>query len=59
MLDEVTKTLELRASLQSAIHLRQLDLNYQPIVDINTGAVTSFEALMRWNHPERGVIQPN
>lgn len=59
MHEAVSKTLELRAALQSALHLDQLELHYQPIVDINSGAITSFEALMRWNHPERGVIQPN
>ncbi len=59
MHEEVTKALELRASLQSALHSKQFELHYQPIVDIQTGHITHFEALMRWNHPERGVIQPN
>ncbi|MDH5372331.1 MAG: EAL domain-containing protein, partial [Acidimicrobiia bacterium] len=59
MHDEVTKTLELRISLQSALQLNQLDLHYQPIVDIDTGRISRFEALMRWNHPELGTIQPN
>ncbi|MDF1597967.1 MAG: EAL domain-containing protein [Acidimicrobiia bacterium] len=59
MHEAVSKTLELRAALQSALRLDQLDLHYQPIVDIHSGVIASFEALMRWNHPERGVIQPN
>ncbi len=59
MHEEVTKALELRASLQSALHSRQFELHYQPIVDIQTGYITHFEALMRWNHPDRGLIQPN
>ncbi len=59
MHDEVTKTLELRTSLQSALQLNQLELHYQPIVDTTTGAITRFEALMRWNHPALGTIQPN
>lgn len=59
MLDEVTRTLELRASLNSAIHLGQFELRYQPIVDIDSGEIVSFEALMRWRHPERGLVQPN
>jgi len=35
-----------------------LELHYQPIVDLNRKIVTSFEALMRWRHPTRGVIAP-
>jgi diguanylate cyclase (GGDEF)-like protein len=33
-------------------------LNYQPLVNLQTGKVTTFEALMRWNHPERGLVSP-
>lgn len=59
MHDEVTKTLELQMSLQSALQLNQLELHYQPIVDINSGIINRFEALIRWNHPDLGTIQPN
>ena len=59
MHDEVSRTLELRSSIQNAMRLGQFELQYQPIVDIETGLITRFEALMRWNHPERGTIQPN
>ena len=36
----------------------EFELHYQPLVDIATDAVTGFEALMRWRHPERGLIPP-
>lgn len=59
MHDEISRTLELRSSIQNAMRLDQFELKYQPIVDIDTGLITRFEALIRWNHPERGAIQPN
>ena len=34
-------------------------LHYQPIMDLRTGRVIGFEALMRWNHPERGLLRPS
>jgi diguanylate cyclase (GGDEF)-like protein/PAS domain S-box-containing protein len=46
---------ELRQSLQN----RELSMRYQPIMDLETRAVVGFEALMRWEHPERGVIGPD
>jgi diguanylate cyclase (GGDEF)-like protein/PAS domain S-box-containing protein len=45
---------ELRAALQSG----GLELHYQPLVDLRTGETTAFEALIRWPHPERGMIPP-
>lgn len=44
--------------LAIAIRDRQLSLNYQPIIEINTGVVHGFEALMRWDHPKMGRISP-
>src|SRR6202035_4198473 len=38
---------------------RELSMRYQPIMDLETQAVVGFEALMRWDHPERGVIGPD
>jgi hypothetical protein len=37
----------------------ELELNYQPIVRLATGDVTGVEALLRWRHPERGLIRPD
>ena len=49
----------LRAELQEAVDRGQLVLHYQPIVDLREGRVSSFEALMRWQHPSRGMIAPS
>ena len=46
------------SDLRRAIDDGQLELHYQPIVDLATGAVDRIEALIRWIHPERGVVPP-
>ena len=45
--------------LRRAIDRGQLELFYQPIIDLNTGQLVSFEALTRWRHPEKGLIPPD
>lgn len=54
----VTERLQLESDLKLAIAESQLHLNYQPIVNIHTGEVVSFEALVRWRHPRRGMMPP-
>jgi diguanylate cyclase (GGDEF)-like protein len=49
---------QLRADLHEALDAGQLVLFYQPIVDLPTQQVTGFEALLRWQHPERGLVPP-
>jgi diguanylate cyclase (GGDEF)-like protein len=44
--------------LRTAVAHEELDLFYQPLVRVGSGDVVSFEALMRWRHPVRGLIQP-
>jgi diguanylate cyclase (GGDEF)-like protein len=51
--------LELEAQLEVAVERAQLDLKYQPIVSLRTGRVSGFEALVRWNHPDRGELPPD
>jgi EAL domain-containing protein (putative c-di-GMP-specific phosphodiesterase class I) len=50
--------IELEATLRNAIESDELDLAYQPIVDLRTGATVGVEALLRWTHPTRGPIPP-
>lgn len=50
--------LELETDLQQAICAGQLMLHYQPILSLATGQVSGFEALVRWQHPEKGFISP-
>lgn len=50
--------LKLAAELRQAIKDNQLVLHYQPILNISNGRVIGFEALIRWQHPERGLLSP-
>lgn len=45
--------------LRHAFQASDLAMHYQPIVDLTTSEVVGFEALMRWNHPEKGWVAPN
>ena len=47
-----------RAELSGALDGEQLELHYQPIVDVKSHQIVGFEALLRWRHPERGLISP-
>jgi EAL domain-containing protein (putative c-di-GMP-specific phosphodiesterase class I) len=51
--------LQLEIDLRRAIERNELFLYYQPLVELTTGKVTGVEALMRWRHPDRGIIVPN
>ena len=51
--------LSLISELREALEKDQLFMEYQPVIDINTGTIISAEALLRWNHPERGKIYPD
>jgi len=52
------KRLELRSELEAALQRKELALVYQPIVDLLEGEIVAVEALLRWRHPERGVVGP-
>ena len=51
--------LELRADLQRALTRSELVLHYQPTIDLASGRVVGFEALVRWQHPTQGLLGPN
>ena len=58
MHDSAVKALELQTGLQNAIMRGEFVLHYQPICDSRTSAIRGFEALIRWNHPQRGLVHP-
>jgi diguanylate cyclase (GGDEF)-like protein/PAS domain S-box-containing protein len=51
--------LQMESDLRRAIERKEFFLHYQPIITLETGEVRGFEALVRWQHPERGFIPPN
>jgi diguanylate cyclase (GGDEF)-like protein/PAS domain S-box-containing protein len=56
--EAVVKLHELEVDLRAAVRGDHLSLVYQPVVDLRHGIVSSCEALVRWNHPERGLVRP-
>jgi EAL domain-containing protein (putative c-di-GMP-specific phosphodiesterase class I) len=58
MHERVLRRLELTGELQRALEENQFELDYQPIVELDTGAITGAEALVRWAHPTRGRLAP-
>ena len=54
----VMKRMEMKAELERAVEQDQFVLHYQPIVSLKTGRITAAEALVRWQHPERGLLPP-
>ncbi len=59
MHEHVLSRLELRTDLQRALVTDQLELHYQPVVHLSDGSVAGVEALLRWRHPERGLVPPD
>ena len=55
----VLERLELTGELQHALDQRQFELDYQPVVNLQTGEIYGVEALVRWAHPQRGRVAPN
>ncbi|NVK18186.1 MAG: EAL domain-containing protein [Methylocystaceae bacterium] len=56
---EAQKRRELENALYLALEKSQFMVNYQPIISLETGRVTNCEALIRWNHPQKGIIPPS
>lgn len=55
----IRERVEIENGLRHALERNELLLHYQPQVDINSGKIIAVEALLRWAHPEKGVIPPN
>ncbi len=58
MRDRAQRRLSLETALRHAIEREELRLAYQPILNLRSGRVEGFEALLRWTHPDRGPITP-
>jgi diguanylate cyclase (GGDEF)-like protein/PAS domain S-box-containing protein len=58
MRERIISRIETESGLRKAIDNNQLVLHYQPIVSLSNNCICGFEALVRWNHPERGLIYP-
>jgi diguanylate cyclase (GGDEF)-like protein/PAS domain S-box-containing protein len=58
MYEQALGRLKLENELQRAVELEEFVVYYQPIVDLQSGKVWGVEALVRWQHPERGLLEP-
>jgi diguanylate cyclase (GGDEF)-like protein/PAS domain S-box-containing protein len=58
MLSGLVERLEIEADLRMALERGELELHYQPTIDLADSRVVGFEALVRWQHPTRGLISP-
>ncbi len=59
MSELVSNRFALTQDLGHALARDELSMHYQPIVDLGTGGIVGYEALMRWQHPERGWVPPD
>ncbi len=58
MYDRAVALLKLENDLRRALERQEFRVYYQPIVSLATGKISGFEALVRWQHPERGLVSP-
>ncbi len=59
MYDTVVDSMKLETDLRHAVENNEFELFYQPIVSSRSGKITGFEALIRWQHPVRGLVTPD
>ena len=59
MRSRVIEHMQIENDLQRAVQRGELELHYQPVIRLRDGAIVAMEALLRWNHPERGLIGPH
>jgi len=55
---DLMERMRLEADLQQAVERQEFTVYYQPVVALDTGRITGFEALVRWRHPLRGIVSP-
>ena len=58
MNDDMVRQMTLERELREGIRAGQLELHYQPIINARTGRIHGLEALLRWRHPQRGMLSP-
>ena len=58
MRTEAARRLETATALHRALERNEFETYYQPMIDLNSGVIVGIEALVRWNHPERGLVSP-
>src|SRR5206468_10630881 len=58
MRPRVIEHMQIENDLRRAIQRRELELHYQPVVRLRDGSIVAMEALLRWNHPDRGMLGP-
>ncbi|MFL6797763.1 MAG: EAL domain-containing protein [Xanthobacteraceae bacterium] len=59
MNEEINDRRQVEMDLREAIERNELELHFQPIVDLHTNSITGFEALARWHHPVKGMVLPS
>ena len=59
MRDRAVARLQLETDLRNGVEDEAFVVHYQPIVSLETGRIAGFEALVRWRHPTRGLVQPD
>jgi diguanylate cyclase (GGDEF)-like protein/PAS domain S-box-containing protein len=57
--DAAQEKARIENDLRRAVRQGELVVHYQPLIDLASGEVTGYEALLRWNHPERGLLYPD
>lgn len=58
MHSKILQRMQIEADLRRALSEHEFEVHYQPIIDNSSGTMEAVEALIRWNHPERGLVMP-